>query len=479
MGTFMVLPRRRNDMSDELFWPPLTGGASDDRDARGTAGDDPATASDDAASATSELPTHAPGEHPTEPLPGSWASGPPSPPSYGEDLTGGPQGPRRRPRNSAVALVAVTAFVFGAGGVGLGAALVHHDNDNSNNVTTSNAGLTVASGSQSALATSPKSLAGIAARLLPSVVSVNVKGAQESDTGSGIVLRQDGYILTNNHVVAAAANGKGSVSATFQDGSSTSARIVGTDSLDDLAVIKVAKSGLKPAVLGSDSDVKVGDPVLAVGSPLGLSGTVTSGIVSALNRPVVTSDDTQPTNPFGGSGTPAATNPTVIDAIQTDAAINPGNSGGPLVNGSGEVIGINSAIASLGSDTLSGGSQSGNIGVGFAIPIDEAKTVATELITTGKAVHPLLGVTLTDKASSSGTDQAIVHSVSAGGPAAKAGLKAGDVITAINSTATAGDDAVIAAIRSHQPGQTISVTVQRGGSSHTVQVTLTQQSSSD
>jgi putative serine protease PepD len=148
-----------------------------------------------------------------------------------------------------------------------------------------------------------------------------------------------------------------------------------------------------------------------------------------------------------------------------------------LVNGAGEVIGINSAIASLGSNTLSGGSQSGNIGVGFAIPIDEAKTVATELINTGKAVHPLLGVTLQDKAASVGATKAVVHSVVAGGPAAKAGLKAGDVITGINSTVTAGEDAVIAAIRSHQPGESISVTYQRGGSSHTVRVTLTQQSS--
>jgi putative serine protease PepD len=472
-------------MSDELFWPPLSGGARDGRDDSVDAGEDRTAGSDSGTEATSELPRHAPGEYPTEPLAGSWAGGPPSPPSHSEELyggpgePGGPQGPSRRGRrNSAVALVAVTAFVFGAGGVGLGAALVHHDNDNNNNVSTTNAGLTTASGSPSALATSPKSLAGIAARLLPSVVSVNVKGAQESDTGSGIVLRSDGYILTNNHVVAAASNGKGTVSTVFQNGSSAPARIVGTDALDDLAVIKVNKTGLKAAVLGSDSAVKVGDPVLAVGSPLGLSGTVTSGIVSALNRPVVTSDDTQPTNPFGGSGGSAtASNPTVIDAIQTDAAINPGNSGGPLVNSAGEVIGVNSAIASLGSDTLSGGSQSGNIGVGFAIPVDEAKTVATELITTGKAVHPLLGVTLQDKSSSDGTGQAVVHSVVPGGPAAKAGLKAGDVITGIDSTVTAGEDAVIAAIRSHQPGQSISVTYQRDGSSHTVRVTLTQQSS--
>jgi putative serine protease PepD len=472
-------------MSDELFWPPLSGGSRDDRDDQGNPGADRPVASDDGTEATTELPRHAPDEHPTEPLAGSWAGGPPAPPSYGEELAGGPgepggpQGPsRRRGRNSAVALVAVTAFVFGAGGVGLGAALVHHDNDDNNNVTTSNAGLTVASGSPSALATSPKSLAGIAARLLPSVVSVNVKGATESDTGSGIVLRSDGYILTNNHVVAAASNGKGSVATVFQDGTSATAKIIGTDALDDLAVIKVNKTGLKAATLGSDSDVKVGDSVLAVGSPLGLSGTVTSGIVSALNRPVVTSDDTQPTDPFGGNGGgQAAASPTVIDAIQTDAAINPGNSGGPLVNGAGEVIGINSAIASLGSDTLSGGSQSGNIGVGFAIPIDEAKTVATELINTGKAVHPLLGVTLQDKAASVGATKAVVHSVAAGGPAAKAGLKAGDVITGINSTVTAGEDAVIAAIRSHQPGESISVTYERGGTSHTVRVTLTQQSS--
>jgi putative serine protease PepD len=460
-------------MSDELFWPPLSGSGKDSANA------EPDTERVEDSTATSELPTQQPAEQPserpTEPLAGSWGGTPPQPPSYGP-MSGGPNDrPPRRVRNSAVVLVAVTAFVFGAGGVGLGAALVHHDN-NDNDVT-SNAGLTTGSGSPAALSeTAPKSYARIAAKLLPSVVSVNVTGSQESDTGSGIVLRQDGYILTNNHVVAAAANG-GSVSATFNNGSSASAKIIGTDSLDDLAVIKVNKTGLTPAILGSDSGVQVGDPVLAVGSPLGLSGTVTSGIVSALNRPVVTTEESQQQSPLGGSGgSSAAQNPTVIDAIQTDAAINPGNSGGPLVNSVGQVIGVNSAIASLGQDST-GSSQSGNIGVGFAIPIDEARTIATELITTGKAVHPLLGVTLTDSTGSDGADKAVVHSVESGGPADKAGLKAGDVITGIDGSVTAGDDAVIAAIRSHQPGQQISVTYQRGGSSHTVTVTLTQQSS--
>ncbi|HEY1487339.1 MAG TPA: trypsin-like peptidase domain-containing protein, partial [Micromonosporaceae bacterium] len=440
-------------MSDELFWPPLSGSAEDESTGNAEGG---TPASEDGTAITSELPTQPSGDRPTEPLAGSWAGTPPQPPEYGTAMTGGPDGrPPRRIRNTAVILVAVTAFVFGAGGVGLGAALVHDNDNSSGSAPTGSAGLTTASGSASALSTSPKSYAGIAQRVLPSVVSVNVKGSQESDTGSGIILRSDGYILTNNHVVAAAANG-GSVSAAFNDGTTATAKIIGTDSLDDLAVIKVTKTGLRPATLGSDSGVKVGDPVLAVGSPLGLSGTVTSGIVSALNRPVVTTDESQQ-NPFGGSGGSSATvNPTVIDAIQTDAAINPGNSGGPLVNSIGQVIGVNSAIASLGQDSLGGSSQSGNIGVGFAIPIDEAKTIATELINTGKAVHPLLGVTLTDSKSSNGIERAIVHSVTPGGPAAKAGLKAGDVITGIDGAATAGDDAVIAAIRSHQPGEQVS-----------------------
>jgi putative serine protease PepD len=367
--------------------------------------------------------------------------------------------------------------VFGGGGVAIGAAL--SDNDSSSSP--SNNGPAVSSATAAALSTSPKSFAAIAARILPSVVSINVTTSDGGDTGSGIVLRQNGYILTNNHVVTDATNGGGTVSVDFNDGTTAAATIVGTDSLDDLAVIKVSKTGLTPAVLGNSSQIAVGDPVLAVGSPLGLSSTVTQGIVSALNRPVETQAETQPQqiDPFGfggGAPTPTTAQPTVIDAIQTDAAINPGNSGGALVDAAGQVIGVNSAIASLSSEDLSG-SQSGNIGVGFAIPIDQAKVIASELINTGHATHPLLGVTLTDSTPSTGVDKAVVHAVTAAGPADKAGLKVGDVITAVNGQQTAGSDAVIAAVRTYQPGQRITVTYQRGGSTHTVPVTLTTETS--
>jgi putative serine protease PepD len=426
-------------MSDDLFWPPLSGGG-DDGEGRPSDSD----------------PTAA---YPTAPLSN------PAPESH--------EPPRSR-RVGTASLVAVTAFVFGAGGVGVGAAIVHN---NGKTTTTPNVG-TTASVAPSALTTSPKTFAGIAAKVLPSVVSINVTGANESDTGSGVILQSDGYILTNNHVVAAASS-SGSVSVTFNDGSASSASIVGTDPLDDLAVIKVSKTGLTPATLGDSSAIQVGDPVLAVGSPLGLTGTVTQGIVSALNRPVETEDESQQqTNPFGlGGGSTQSADPTVIDAIQTDAAINPGNSGGALVDAAGDVVGINSAIASLGSSSLGSSSQSGSIGVGFAIPIDQAKAIASELITTGHASHPLLGVSLEDSTSSTGLDRAVVHTVTANGPAAKAGIKAGDVITAVDGAETSGADAVIAAIRSHQPGQQVTVTVQRGSSSKTVTATLTTESS--
>jgi putative serine protease PepD len=294
-------------------------------------------------------------------------------------------------------------------------------------------------------------------------VSINVRGTTSADTGSGVVIRGDGYILTNNHVVAAAVGG-GSVSVIFNDGSSADARIVGTDQEDDLAVIKVNRTKLPAATLGRSSAVHVGDPVLAVGSPLGLTGTVTAGIVSALNRPVDTTSDQQNTDPFGQQ---QATT-TVISAIQTDAAINPGNSGGPLVDASGAVIGINSAIASTGSAF----GQAGNIGVGFAIPIDQARIIAQELIDTGHASHPLMGVSLADATDSDGNGLARVQAVSPGGPADDAGIEVGDVIVEVGGQRTDGADAVIAAIRTHQPGDSVPVTVERDGSRKTLTVKL-------
>jgi len=373
-----------------------------------------------------------------------------------------PRHPRQRPGWLAPAAAAgAAALVFGGAGIGIGAAIEHSNGSSGNS-----AGFTTSSTSDASLSADPKSYAGIAAHVLPSVVSINVSGSGQQDTGSGIVLRSDGYILTNNHVVSAATGG-GNVSVVFNDGSTATARIVGTDQEDDLAVIKVNKSGLTAATLGSSSAVRVGDAVLAIGSPLGLSGTVTAGIVSALNRPVdTTSDQQQNVNPFSN---PGPTTATVISAIQTDAAINPGNSGGALVNADGAVIGINSAIASTGGSL---GGQPGNIGVGFAIPIDQAKVIAQELIETGHASHPLMGVTLADATDSSGNDLARVQNVTSGGPAAQAGIQVGDVIVAVGGEPTSGADAVIAAIRTHQPGDRVAVTVDRNGVRKTVTVTL-------
>ncbi len=387
------------------------------------------------------------------------ATPPPESPTRAPAGGSGGSGRRRRPALLAAAL-ALTAAVAGASGVAVGAAI-----ESSHTSATSSALPAVSSSSAARL--DPKSFAAVAASVVPSVVSINVSGSGQSDTGSGVIVRSDGYVLTNNHVVAAAAGG-GSVQVTFNDGSTAPARIVGADQPSDLAVLKVSKTGLKAASLGRSADVHVGDPVLAVGSPLGLSGTVTSGIVSALNRPVNTTD--QQSNPFQGPSTP-----TVINAIQTDAAINPGNSGGPLVNAQGEVIGINSAIASLGSSL---GGQSGNIGVGFAIPIDQARSIAGQLMSSGHAAHPMLGISLADATTSTGQSQPLVQAVQSGSPAAKAGLKAGDVIVAVDGQRVGSSDAVIAAIRTHNPGDRIRLTVLRNGQQVTMTATLAEASTS-
>jgi S1-C subfamily serine protease len=305
------------------------------------------------------------------------------------------------------------------------------------------------------LTRTPGSVADIAKRVSPAVVQINVRGTTESGTGSGVVIDKGGYILTNNHVVSVAAGAGGSIRVVFSDETIETAKLVGRDPTTDLAVIKVTHSPLTVATLGTSSSVAVGDPVLAIGSPLGLQGTVTTGIVSALDRAVHVNGEGSDTN-------------TVIDAIQTDAAINPGNSGGALVNAAGAVIGIPSAIASLGS---SSGGQSGSIGLGFAIPIDEARSVATQLIRTGKAVHASIG--LTARSVTDGTRLgAYVLQISPGGPAAKAGLKAADVVKLADGHIIQSADELTLAVGRHKPGDKISVRYVRGAAEHTVTVTL-------
>ena len=297
-------------------------------------------------------------------------------------------------------------------------------------------------------------LAKVAAAVQPSVVSITVTGADGSDEGSGVVLRSDGTVLTNNHVVEAAAAG-GAISVKFADGRTAAAHILGRDPTVDLAVIRAnGISGVTPATLGTTKSVHVGDAVLAIGSPLGLEGSVSSGIVSALHRTVSLGSDQQ--------SSPGAS---VGDAIQTDAAINPGNSGGPLVDLGGRVIGINTAIASVGG---SGTGQSGNIGVGFAIPIDEAQSVASQLIQGKTPKHALLGVQVQDDPDGG----ALLVSVNKNGPANKAGLRSGDVVTQVDSTSVADATSLTAVIRSHQPGEQVTVHYKRGGTQHTATVVL-------
>jgi putative serine protease PepD len=279
-----------------------------------------------------------------------------------------------------------------------------------------------------------------------------------------VILDDQGRVLTNNHVATAGGQG-GALTVTLSDGRTFDATIVGTDPSTDLAVIAMkGATNLTPASLGDSDAVKVGAPVMAVGNPLGLAGTVTTGIVSALDRPVTTSNEDQ-------SG---SSNPVVTNAIQTDAAVNPGNSGGALVDSSGRVIGIPSSIASLGQTGASG--QSGSIGLGFSIPINEAKTIADQLIKDGQAEHPFLGVTLSDGKVQQGSATraaAVVQTVSSGTPADSAGLKQGDAITAVNGDLVNGSESLVAQIREKSVGDKVELTVWRGGKEQKVAVTLT------
>ncbi|HEX6920131.1 MAG TPA: trypsin-like peptidase domain-containing protein [Actinomycetes bacterium] len=355
-----------------------------------------------------------------------------------------------------VALAAAVALVAGGAGGAAGYLLAQRGDDT---VTIDGANLGTAP-TRSTQRPSD-SIAGVAAKVLPSVVQIKVVTSEGPATGSGFVLDESGLILTNNHVVAGA--GGSGVTVTFTDGTTTDARVVGTSASYDLAVLKVSARNLKPLPLGNSDSVVVGDPVIAIGSPLGLSGTVTSGIVSAKDRPVTAGES-------GGSSDSA-----YINAIQTDAAINPGNSGGPLVDLDGEVVGVNSAIATVGGAL---GGQGGNIGVGFAIPINQARRTAEQLIKTGEAQYPIIGASLDGTYDGDGARIASTASPNgtpplvAGGPAEKAGLKPGDVIVAIDGKRVADSSELIVAIRSKSPGDTVRLTVRRDGDQKTLEVRL-------
>ena len=303
----------------------------------------------------------------------------------------------------------------------------------------------------------PGSVADLAQRVIPSVVSIEASSKNGGSTGTGFVIESNGYILTNNHVIEEAATNNGSIDVRLNNGQKFVAKIIGRDSAYDLAVIKIATTGLIALQLGDSDKVAVGDSVIAIGSPLGLSGTVTLGIISAKDR-AVTAGEAGSDNSF-------------INALQTDAAINPGNSGGPLIDSTGAVIGVNSAIATLGS---SFGSQSGSIGLGFAIPINQARKTADQLIKNGKATYPVLGVSIDMKFEGDGAriaanDKAILP----GGPAANAGLKAGDLITKFDGRTINTAEELIVAIRAKSVGDKVQLTYIRNSVTATTTVTLT------
>ena len=422
------------------------------------------------------------GQQPQQRQPyGPFAGGPAGPPPPQ------PGGPRKRSRAGALTVGAVAIAVVSAGIGGAAASVIDHHGQ----LAAAADGALPGGGATPGLPTANApvgSVEAIASKVVPSVVMLETNIGRQSEEGSGIILSADGLILTNNHVVATAANpgkppsprdreqrpddeappggpepdpappggAKPKTTVTFSDGRTAEFSVVGTDPTTDIAVVRVqGVSGLTPINLGSSANLRVGQPVMAVGSPLGLEGTVTTGIVSALNRPVSTTGESGNQN-------------TVLDAIQTDAAINPGNSGGALVNMSGQLVGVNSAIATLGGESPD--AQSGSIGLGFAIPVDQAKRIADELISSGTAAHASLGVQVTnDKA----TPGAKVVEVVPNGAAAAAGMPGKVVVTKVDDRTVNSADALVAAVRSKAPGDKVTLTYKDpSGDTKKVQVTL-------
>ncbi|MFA7322785.1 MAG: trypsin-like peptidase domain-containing protein [Candidatus Nanopelagicales bacterium] len=340
-------------------------------------------------------------------------------------------------------IAAATAAIVGLG-AGYGGYLIGSQSQSSS----SSAPAVIAQAPADVAPASPGSISAIVDAVLPSVVSIVAEGPTEAGSGSGFVLRSDGYILTNNHVVDLVKSG-GKLGVVLTDGTELKATVVGTNPAYDLAVVKVDRADLAPVILGNSDAVRVGDAVIAIGAPLGLAGTVTSGIISALDRPVTA----------GGSG-----DTSFINAIQTDAAINPGNSGGPLLDATGHVIAINSAIA-----TLVSGGESGSIGLGFAIPVNSAKRIAEEIIATGDSRTPIIGVSLDMNFAGPG---AKLIKVTGGGAAEAAGLQVDDIITQINGRVIDDATELVVAIRTNAPGDQIKVTYERNGNPRTATITL-------
>ncbi|HSS68087.1 MAG TPA: trypsin-like peptidase domain-containing protein [Nocardioidaceae bacterium] len=436
--------------------------------------------------ARSPMPPHAGGPYSRPVGPGGppgWQPGWP-PHSPGGQVSGGPAGPMPPPggpvepprppvqavgyqsawnpawgypparRGIAPWQLALTALVIGLIGGAVGAAVVVGADDNPSATSTTVSVPVITSSGPVAGGSKANPVVTVADKVLPSVVSIDVRGKSEEVTGSGFVYDAQGRVITNNHVIEPAAKA-GTIRVILPDGSVRGATIVGRSPSYDIAVIELDNpDGLVPATLGQSSPVRVGEAVVAIGSPLGFNATVTSGIISATHRPVTT----------GGSGETS-----FINALQTDAAINPGNSGGPLVDLDGFVIGVNSAIATLGTTT---GGQSGSIGVGFSIPIDQVKHTVREIIDTGHAEYPVIGAQVSLVRSLDGAE---IKDVTGSSPADKAGLEVGDVVTAIDGNRVADGVELIVAIRSYEPGDVITLTVDHNGDTHKVDITLGEQ----
>lgn len=359
----------------------------------------------------------------------------------------------KRGRGGAVGLLVGALVLGGLAGFGGAAAFQATQDDDATGATTGATSNVIDQGKSSGAAGSVEA---VASKVLPSVVQIEVAGASGSGTGSGIILSADGRILTNNHVVDGAGE-DANLRVLFTDGTRANAKILGTDPLTDTAVIQAEDvSGLTPATIGKSSNLQVGQQVVAIGAPYGLSATVTSGIVSALDRPVnVGSTDTQG-------------NSTTYPAIQTDAAINPGNSGGPLVDMTGSVVGINSSIRTTGN----GSESAGSIGLGFAIPMDPMMAIVDQMSKGETPTHARLGITVSDPESDSAGIGALVREVSDESAAGKAGLKSEDVITKVDDHLIDSADDLVATVRTYRPGDKATITYLRGGEEATTTITL-------